>query len=106
MDRETVTVKGQEILKVIKEIVREGNVRRIIVKHGEKILLDIPVTIAVVGALIAPPLAGLAFVLALFKECTIEVERLKEKKETPKKTASKVQTATKKKPTKKVTPKK
>jgi hypothetical protein len=92
MDREKVTVKGHEIVKVIKEIVKEGNVRRIVVKHGNKVFLDVPVNLAVIGAVLAPPIAAAAFVLALFKECSIEIERETSKK----KKTEKVETEPKK----------
>lgn len=72
---ETCKVKGDELLKRVKQIVREGNARRVVVKQGERTVVEFPVTVGVVGALAAPALAALGAVAALLTECTIEVER-------------------------------
>ncbi len=73
---ESMEVKGDDLVGRIKEIVHEGNVRRIIIKNdeGEK-LIELPVTVGVIGALLAPPLAAVGAVAALVAKCTIEVER-------------------------------
>jgi hypothetical protein len=68
-------VRGEDLLKHVKQILHEGNVRRIVIKQGGKTLVEFPVTLGVVGALAAPMLAALGAVAALLKECTIEVER-------------------------------
>lgn len=69
-------VSGDEIVKKIKEIIKEGNARRIIIKNeaGETII-EIPVTVGVVGALIAPVVAAVGAVAALVTKCTIIVVR-------------------------------
>ncbi len=72
---ETFKVKGEDLLKRVKEIVHEGNVRRVIIKQGSRTVVEFPVTVGVVGALAAPVLAALGAVAALITECTIEVER-------------------------------
>ncbi|MEA2002162.1 MAG: DUF4342 domain-containing protein [Actinomycetota bacterium] len=73
---EEFKVKGDELLDRIKELVREGNVRRVTIKNSDgKSLLDIPLTIGVVGALIAPAAAAIGVVAALLTECSIEVTR-------------------------------
>jgi Domain of unknown function (DUF4342) len=74
---EEFRVTGGEILTKIKEIIHEGNVRRIILKdeHG-KIFLEIPLTVGVVGALIAPVLAAVGAIAALVSNLTILVERV------------------------------
>jgi hypothetical protein len=72
---ETFKVKGDELLKRVKEIVREGNARRVVVKQGSRTVMEFPVTVGVVGALAAPVLAAVGAVAALLSECTIEVER-------------------------------
>jgi len=73
---EEFKVKGDELLGRVKELVREGNVRRVTIKNSEgKSLLEIPLTIGVVGALIAPVAAAIGAVAALLTECTIEVTR-------------------------------
>lgn len=73
---ESMEVKGDDLVGKIKEIVHEGNVRRIIIKNdeGEK-LIELPVTVGVIGTLLAPPLAAVGAVAALVAKCTIEVER-------------------------------
>ena len=81
---ETFKVKGDELLKRVKEIVREGNARRVVVKQGSRTVMEFPVTVGVVGALAAPVLAAVGAVAALLSECTIEVER---ESEAPPKTA-------------------
>jgi len=73
---EEFSVKGEELLRKVKEIINEGNVRRIIIKDKKgKVLIELPLTIGVVGALLAPPLAAVGAIAALVTECTIAVER-------------------------------
>lgn len=74
--RDEFSVKGEELLSKVKELVREGNVRRIIIKdeHG-KTIVEIPLTVGVVGVLLAPALAAVGAVAALVADCTISVER-------------------------------
>ena len=74
--REQFKVNGHEVLRKIKELIKEGNVRRIIIKDEKgKIMMEIPVTFAVVGAVFAPILAAIGALAALVSKCTIEVER-------------------------------
>lgn len=76
VETETIEVAGDDLVGKVKEIVREGNVRRVIIKNedGDKII-EIPLTIGVVGALLAPSLAAIGAMAALVTHCTIEVER-------------------------------
>jgi hypothetical protein len=73
---ETIEVAGDDLVAKVKEIVHEGNVRRIIIKNeeGEQVI-EIPLTVGVVGALLLPALAAIGAVAALLSKCTIEVER-------------------------------
>jgi len=77
--KERFTVTGNELVSKVKQIVREGNIRRVRVIHRDKTLLDIPLTVgapvAAVGILAAPLLAAVAAIAAMVTECTIEVER-------------------------------
>ncbi|HEY1015124.1 MAG TPA: DUF4342 domain-containing protein [Herpetosiphonaceae bacterium] len=73
--RETLTIEGRQLLAQIKDLVHEGNVRRIIIKQDERVIVEFPLTVGVVGAVVAPVLAGVAVIAALLAECTIEVER-------------------------------
>lgn len=69
-------VKGEELLKKIKELIQEGNVRRITIKSKEgKTIVVLPLTLGVVGAVLAPMLAAVGAIAALVTECTITVER-------------------------------
>jgi phage-related minor tail protein len=73
---EEFEVKGDDLLSRVKELIAEGNVRRLTIKNSEgKTLLEIPLTIGVVGALIAPVAAAIGAVAALVTECTISVTR-------------------------------
>lgn len=69
-------VNGELLLAKVKEIVKEGNVRKITIKGKDgKELMSFPLTFGVVGALLAPVLAAVGAVAALVTECTISVER-------------------------------
>jgi len=73
---ESFKVKGEELLKKVKEIIKEGNVRKITIKDkDEKTLVVLPLTIGVIGAVIAPVLAAVGAIAALVAECTVSVER-------------------------------
>jgi len=75
---EEFKVKGKELVEKVKEIIKEGNVRRIIIKNKKgKSLLEIPVTVAVVGTVFAPIFAALGAMAALVSECSIVVEKKK-----------------------------
>lgn len=74
--KEQFKVRGEEILNKVKELIKEGNIRRIIIKNNKgQVLMEIPVTFAVVGALLAPMLAAIGALAALVTQATIEVER-------------------------------
>lgn len=73
---EEFEVKGDDLLARIRELIAEGNVRRVTIKNAEgRTMLEIPLTIGVVGALIAPVAAAIGAVAALVTECTITVTR-------------------------------
>ena len=73
---EEFKVRGEDLSNKVKEIINEGNVRRIIVKNKEgKTLVELPLTIGVVGAALAPVLAAVGAIAVLVTECTIVVER-------------------------------
>lgn len=72
-------VNGEDLLKKIKEIIKEGNVRRIIIKSKEgKNIMEVSLTLGVVGALLLPTLAAVGAVAALVTECSIIVVKTKE----------------------------
>ncbi|HUY76194.1 MAG TPA: DUF4342 domain-containing protein [Ktedonobacterales bacterium] len=71
-------VSGAELAAKVNEILHEGNVRRIIIKHEGQIVFEIPLTFGVVGTLLAPWLAALGAIGALLAHCTIEIVRTDE----------------------------
>jgi hypothetical protein len=73
---EEFQVSGDKLVAKIKEIVHEGNIRRIAIKNeAGRVLIDIPLTLGVVGALLAPQLAAIGAIAALVAQCTIVVEK-------------------------------
>jgi hypothetical protein len=73
---EEFTVNGEELLAKVKSLINEGNIRRIIIKdEAGKTLVELPLTIGVVGAILAPVLAAVGAIAALVTKCTIVVER-------------------------------
>jgi len=85
---EEFKVKGEELVEKVKQLIHEGNVRRLIIKDETgKVYLEIPVTFGVIGALIAPMLAAVGAVAAMVANLKVEVVRTMERepgKETPK----------------------
>lgn len=74
--REEFEVKGEELVAKVKELVREGNVRRVIIANEEgTTLVEIPLTVGVVGALLLPVLAAVGAIAAVVTNCTLRVER-------------------------------
>jgi hypothetical protein len=72
-------VTGEELLAKIKELIHEGNVRKIIIKNEKgDTYLEIPVTIGVIGAILAPVFAAVGALAALAANFTIEVEKREE----------------------------
>jgi len=73
--REEFTVSGEELLEKVKELVHEGNIRRIIIKdQSGRTLLDLPLSVGVLGALVAPQLAAVGALAALVSKATLVVE--------------------------------
>ena len=76
MNKESFRVSGEDLLNKIKELISEGNVRKVTIlnKDGREVM-SFPLTIGVVGAVFAPLLAAIGALAALIGECTITVER-------------------------------
>lgn len=72
---EAFSVKGNEAVDKVKNIVKSGNVNRIRVKKDDYVILDIPVTAGALSAVVIPQLTAVGTVIALLSKCTIEVER-------------------------------
>lgn len=69
-------IDGKEVVGKVKELIREGNVRRIIIKNESgKTIMELPLTVGVVGAVLAPMLAAVGAATALLTSCTIIVEK-------------------------------
>ena len=80
-NEETFHVKGEKLLEKVKALIREGNIRRIIIKDKEgKVLVEFPLTFGVVGAVLAPVLAAIGAIAALVTQCSITVQREVKKK--------------------------
>ncbi len=81
-DKERFTVSGSNLVEKVKELVHQGNIRRVRLIHEDKTLIDIPLSVgapvAVVTVLAAPVLAALAAIAVLVKDCTIEIEKVEE----------------------------
>jgi hypothetical protein len=77
---EKFTVSGSQLVEKVKQLIHEGNIRRVRLLHEERVVLEIPLSIgapaAVIGILAAPVLAAVAAFAALVTECTIEVEKI------------------------------
>lgn len=79
--KEEFKVDGQDLLKKVKELIQEGNVRRIIIKDKDgKVLIELPLTVGVIGAVFAPVLAAVGAIAALVTECSIIVIREEDEK--------------------------
>ncbi|HWB28443.1 MAG TPA: DUF4342 domain-containing protein [Chitinophagaceae bacterium] len=78
--QEEFKVAGEEALAKIKELIKEGNINRILLKNEkDEVIMEIPVTFAVVGVVLAPIFAAIGAAAALLTKCTIVVERRGEK---------------------------
>jgi hypothetical protein len=74
--KESFSINGEELLNKVKELIKEGNIRKISIHEKDgKELMSFPLTFGVVGVLLAPVLAAIGALAALVGECTITVER-------------------------------
>ena len=75
-NREYFRVSGDELLSKVKEIIREGNATRIIIKNDDdETIMEFPVTVGAIGVVLAPVFAAVGAVAALAMKCTIIVEK-------------------------------
>jgi hypothetical protein len=72
---ETIRGQGRQVMDELKRLVHEGNVRRVVVRQGERTVAEFPLTVGVVGALAAPVVAAVGALVALLADCRIDVER-------------------------------
>ena len=73
--QETIKVEGGQLIDKVKELIRQGNVRRIAIKQGERTIVELPLTLGEIGAVLAPELAAVGAVAAQIAESTNEIER-------------------------------
>ena len=73
--KESFKVAADQLVDAVKKLLHEGNVRRIIIKQEGKTVAEFPLTVGVVGAIVAPVLAAVGALAAVLTDCTIEVER-------------------------------
>lgn len=73
--KESFKVAAENLVDAVKKLLHEGNVRRIIIKQEGKTVAEFPLTVGVVGAIVAPVLAAVGALAAVLTDCTIEVER-------------------------------
>ena len=73
---QTIETTGEQLLKTIKELIEAGNVRRIRVRQKDKVIAEFPLTVGVLGTVIAPIAAAVGALTAVLTECTIDVERV------------------------------
>ena len=73
---ETIKVQSGQLVDKVKELIEEGNVRRVVIKQDDRTIAEFPLTVGVVGAVIAPMLAAVGAIAALVTDCKIEVERV------------------------------
>lgn len=73
---ESIKVEGGELLEKVKTLVHEGNVRRIVIRQGDRSVAEFPLTVGVVGTVAAPILAAVGALAALLTNCTMEVQRV------------------------------
>ncbi|MFH1775207.1 MAG: DUF4342 domain-containing protein [Chloroflexota bacterium] len=79
-ESEKFTVSGSQLVEKVKELIREGNVRKVRLIHGDKAVLELPLMVgasaAALGVMLAPVLAALGAFAALVTDCTLEVEKV------------------------------
>ena len=74
--KESFQISGEQVLGKVKELIKEGNIRRIVIKGEDgHVLLEIPLTFAAVGVLAAPVVSAIGALAALVTNCTLEIER-------------------------------
>lgn len=72
---ESFKAEGHNVVEKLKDVVKEGNVRRVVVEHDGRTVAEFPLSIGVVGVVLAPMFAAVAAVVALVQDCTIKIER-------------------------------
>jgi hypothetical protein len=81
-ETEKYTIDGSQVMEKVKQLIHEGNIRRVRLIHDGRTIIDVPLSIgapaAMVGIILAPALAAIGAAAALLTECTLEVEKVGE----------------------------
>jgi hypothetical protein len=72
---ESFKAGSEDVMEKLKALIREGNVRRVVIQHQGRTVAEFPLTAGVVGAALAPVAAAIGAIVALLNDCTIQVER-------------------------------
>ena len=72
---ESIRTESENVVEKLKQLIHEGNVRRVVIQHQGRTVAEFPLTPGVVGPVVAPVLAAIGAIVALLKDCTIQVER-------------------------------
>jgi len=75
--RETIEAEGEHVIKKLEEVIAEGDVRKVVITHEGRTVAEFPLTVGVVGVVLAPVLAAIAAIVALAADYKIHVEREK-----------------------------
>jgi uncharacterized protein DUF4342 len=86
--KETIKVAADQLVDAVKKLVHEGNVRRVIIKQDTRTIAEFPLTVGVIGAVLAPMLAAIGAIATVVTDCTVEVERVVDDSSTPKQGAA------------------
>jgi hypothetical protein len=74
--RESFKANSEAVMDKVKSLIHEGNVRRVVIEHDGRTVAEFPLTVGVVGAVLAPVVAAIGALVAVLKDCTIHVERV------------------------------
>jgi hypothetical protein len=86
--KESFKVAADQLVDSVKKLLHEGNVRRVIIKQDTRTIAEFPLTVGVIGAVLAPMLAAVGAIAAVVTDCTIEVERVVGENTTPRQGAA------------------
>ena len=75
MSCDSFKAEGENVIRKIKALIHEGNVRRVVIEHEGRNVAEFPLTAGVAGAVLAPVVAAIGALVALLQDCTIHVER-------------------------------
>jgi hypothetical protein len=75
---ETIRLESSNLADRLESLIREGNVRRVVVEHQGRTVAEFPLTAGIIGAVIAPVAAAIGGLVAILQDCTIKVERTTE----------------------------